>query len=125
MLAIVWYYLTRRIHPDTNALKGGKETVAQQLRELGPASREEIYIAIVFVTVALLWLARGFTSFGPLADIQDSTIAIAGGLALFMIPSHRARGEFLLNWQTAVNAILLAEYQLATGDETYFADLEK
>jgi hypothetical protein len=29
------------------------------------------------------------------------------------------------NWQAASSAIVLAEYQLATGDDTYFADLEK
>jgi len=29
------------------------------------------------------------------------------------------------NWQTASSAILLAEYQLATGDDTYFGDLKK
>ncbi len=29
------------------------------------------------------------------------------------------------NWQTAANGIFLAEYQLATGDATYFAELKK
>ena len=29
------------------------------------------------------------------------------------------------NWQTASNGILLAEYQLATGDKTYFSELKK
>ena len=29
------------------------------------------------------------------------------------------------NWQAASSAILLAEYQLATGDETYFGDLKE
>jgi hypothetical protein len=29
------------------------------------------------------------------------------------------------NWQTAANGILLAEYQLATGDNTYFEELKK
>jgi hypothetical protein len=29
------------------------------------------------------------------------------------------------NWQTAANGILLAEYQLATGDRSYFEDLKK
>ena len=29
------------------------------------------------------------------------------------------------NWQAATTAMLLAEYQLATGDKTYFPDLEK
>ena len=28
------------------------------------------------------------------------------------------------NWQTAANGIFLAEYQLATGDKTYFEDLK-
>lgn len=29
------------------------------------------------------------------------------------------------SWQTSTNAILLAEYQLATGDDTFFEDLKK
>jgi hypothetical protein len=29
------------------------------------------------------------------------------------------------NWQTAANGILLGEYQLATGDQTYFKELKK
>ena len=29
------------------------------------------------------------------------------------------------NWQTAANGIFLAEYQLATGDKTYFSELKK
>ncbi|MBT5717281.1 MAG: hypothetical protein HOI70_10240, partial [Opitutae bacterium] len=29
------------------------------------------------------------------------------------------------NWQTAANGIFLAEYQLATGDKTYFEELKK
>ena len=28
------------------------------------------------------------------------------------------------NWQTAANGIFLAEYQLATGDKTYFGELK-
>ena len=103
MLAAVWLYLTRRVCAgQAHSLPGGRELVARQLAELGPMSAEEQKVLVVFVLVALAWISHGFIELPALALVTDSTIAILGGIALFLIPARRGSGRFLLDWPTAV-----------------------
>jgi sodium-dependent dicarboxylate transporter 2/3/5 len=48
------------------------------------------------------WLFRGLLNIKALAEVTDSSVAISGALLLFVIPSDWRKGEFLLDWQTAV-----------------------
>ena len=103
MLLLTWLYLTRILFRSEIAhLPGGREFFRQQLAGLGPMSREEKAVAIVFATVAALWILRGLYQPPALAMVKDSTIAIAGAVVLFMIPVNLKRREFLLDWRTAV-----------------------
>lgn len=103
MLLLTWLYLTRILFRSEIAhLPGGREFFRQQLAGLGPMSREEKAVAIVFATVAALWIMRGLYQPPALAMVKDSTIAIAGAVVLFMIPVNLKRREFLLDWRTAV-----------------------
>jgi sodium-dependent dicarboxylate transporter 2/3/5 len=103
MLAITWFYLTRIIfRSEVDYLPGGQEFIQQQIARLGPMSREEKYVAVVFCTVALLWILRGLFNPVELKMVKDSTIAIAGAMILFMIPVNLSKREFLLDWKTAV-----------------------
>ncbi len=102
-MGFTWVYLTRFVYRgEIGRLPGGRELIAQQLQALGPMSRQERWVLGVFITVALAWITRGFLPFESLRLVHDSTIAIAGGVALFLIPSDLRRGEFLLDWATAV-----------------------
>lgn len=103
MLVLAWLYLTRvQFRSEVNQLPGGREYIREQLATLGPMSREEKLVSIVVCSVALLWVLRGlFQPFGLLM-VKDSTIAIGGALLLFLIPVNLRRGEFLLDWKTAV-----------------------
>ena len=102
-MGFTWVYLTRFVYRgEIGRLPGGRELIAQQLQALGPMSRQERWVLGVFITVALAWITRGFLPFESLRLVHDSTIAIAGGVALFLIPSNLRRGEFLLDWATAV-----------------------
>jgi sodium-dependent dicarboxylate transporter 2/3/5 len=65
-------------------------------------SRAEKRVAWVFGSVAVMWICRGLIDWAPLGMIRDSTIAIAGALALFVIPADWQQRTFLLDWQTAV-----------------------
>jgi sodium-dependent dicarboxylate transporter 2/3/5 len=65
-------------------------------------SRQEKQLTVVVCTVALLWVLRGLLLPAELQMVKDSTIAIAGALVLFLIPVNLRRGEFLLDWKTAV-----------------------
>ncbi len=103
MLTLAWLYLTRMLCPDTKThLPGGGEFIGRQLAGLGPMSRQEKQVAVVFATVALLWILRGLYQPAGLAMVKDSTIAIAGALLLFLIPVNLKKREFLLDWKTAV-----------------------
>ena len=103
MLAVTWWYLTRILRQGTQArLPGGKQLILQQLERLGPMTRQEKQVAVVFTSVALLWILRGLYQPAGLAMVKDSTIAIAGALLLFLIPVNLQKREFLLDWKTAV-----------------------
>ena len=103
MLIISWIYLTRiGFRSEMDALPGGRQLIEQQLADLGPISRQERWVLVVFLTVAGAWIGRSVIDIPLFKTVQDSTIAIAGALALFLIPANLKRREFLLDWQTAV-----------------------
>lgn len=103
MLISIWLYLTRIAFPsEVDDFPGGAELVRTELARLGPISAQEKSVLVVFVSVALMWIGRGFVDHPALGMVKDSSIAILGALALFVIPADRKKGEFLLDWSTAV-----------------------
>jgi sodium-dependent dicarboxylate transporter 2/3/5 len=103
MLAIAWLYLTRIAYPGGgSAAAGTRALLRDELQQLGPTSREEKWILLIFVTVAAAWILRGLLDTAWLEGVGDATIAMAGATLLFLIPSNWRRGEFLLDWQSAV-----------------------
>jgi sodium-dependent dicarboxylate transporter 2/3/5 len=103
MLVLAWLYLTRvQFRSEVGQLPGGRDYIHEQLARLGPMSRQEKQLTVVVCTVALLWVLRGLLLPAELQMVKDSTIAIAGALVLFLIPVNLRRGEFLLDWKTAV-----------------------
>ncbi|MCD6375308.1 MAG: SLC13/DASS family transporter [Caldisericaceae bacterium] len=102
MLFVAWVYLTRFASvPEIDQLPGGKELLVSELKKLGKMKKAECYVLTVFAIVAALWISRGFVHLGP-STIHDATIAIAGAIALFLIPVDWKRGVFVLDWQSAV-----------------------
>jgi sodium-dependent dicarboxylate transporter 2/3/5 len=102
MLVVTWMFLTRIVfRSELQHMPVGQDFIRQQIARLGPMTREETYVAAVFVTVAALWILRGLLQPEAMKMVKDSTIAIAGALVLFLIPVNLKQGEFLLDWKTA------------------------
>jgi len=104
-VAIVWVYVTRfLIPPRMDTLPGGMEVIDDEIKALGPMTREEKLVLVVFAATALGWLTRSFLLEPIIPGIADSMIAIAGALVLFLIPARETDGSFtfLLDWETAV-----------------------
>lgn len=102
MLIITWYYLTHFAFPsEIDDLPGGKDSIKKEIHKLGKMSRQEKTVLFVFLLVGTLWITRGFIKIEAFKFITDSTIAMAGALSLFIIPSNLEKGEFLLDWKTA------------------------
>lgn len=102
LLAICWVYLVKfafkfNLPP---ALDSGKKEILRQLRELGPMTVEEIRVSIVFGFVSFCWIVRSFLLQKYIPALDDTIIAIAGVLLLFVLPSSQ-KSTKLLDWKTA------------------------
>ncbi|MCX7359730.1 MAG: DASS family sodium-coupled anion symporter [Alphaproteobacteria bacterium] len=76
--------------------------VKDALHALGPITKPEVRIGIVFALTAFAWMFRVQIAEIPgLTALTDTGVAIAGALLLFFIPSGRDRGEKLIDWKTA------------------------
>jgi len=64
-------------------------------------SQEEWAVAVVFVVTAFLWITRSFLLNIFIPGINDTVIAIAAALTLFIIPSKEKKGQPLLTWEEA------------------------
>lgn len=101
LLAAGWLYLTRIAFPvKFSGVQGAAAEINQHLQSFGKMSYEEKMVALVFSLTASAWILRSFVLVNLLPGIDDTVIAIAGALALFVIPS-RTRGKRLMDWQAA------------------------
>jgi sodium-dependent dicarboxylate transporter 2/3/5 len=103
-----WWVLCRQFIKDrTTRVPGGEELLREELARLGPASRGERVVLVVFTLTALLWVVREpltqwAAPFAPfLGGLSDAGIAMGGALALFIIPVDLRRGQSAMNWETA------------------------
>jgi sodium-dependent dicarboxylate transporter 2/3/5 len=103
MLPLAWVVLTRfAFNVDFHTSAEGKAELARMKEELGPMSTPEKRVAAVFLTMALTWVFRPLLVKVPgLAALDDSAIAIAGAVALFIIPSGKQEDPLLLRWRYA------------------------
>ena len=98
-LPLSYLLLTRVSFPlGITELPGAREGVERDLASLGPVSRQEWAVAVVFVATALAWVFRPLLE-DAVPGISDGGIAIVGALSLFIIPA--GEGRFVLDWETA------------------------
>jgi len=101
---LVWYLLTKFIYPvNFKASINAKAELETMLSELGAMTNEEKKVVIVFTFTAFCWIFRQVLDDLPgLSLLDDSVIAMIGGLSLFFI--HRKdKKEKLLDWEDAQN----------------------
>jgi sodium-dependent dicarboxylate transporter 2/3/5 len=105
MLVLAWAILTKLIFAVGHGRHGDVEAmIAGDLEDMGPLSRGEQLTASVIACVAAAWIVRPFLSAAlPGMEISDTVIAIAGAVALFIIPVDAKRGIFILDREWAAH----------------------
>ena len=112
-IAIAWLLITRVMFRfELSDIPGGRAMIDEQYRELGPMSQGEKMVLAVFSGAAFLWIVPGLLSnIGALAEampwldsLDDTVIAIAAGLILFLLPGDRD-GHMVLDWHDAENGL--------------------
>ena len=103
MLPLAWIVLTRfAFKVDFHTSDEGRAELRRMKEGLGSMSTPEKRVAIVFLIIAATWITRPLLAQIPgLGGLDDSGIAIAGAIALFVIPSGDKRDPLLLRWTYA------------------------
>jgi len=114
LVVVTWAYLAFLVFPfPTLGWQSDRQFLQERLQALGPMSSQERKVLTIAALTALLWIFREDLPFGGLTipgwkhllpssvTIQDSTVAMAMAILLFLIPADRQKGMFLLDWETA------------------------
>ena len=97
-IVLTHFILVRMCLPDRGLeVPGLRQQVRSELAKLGPFSRGEKTVAVIFLAAAFCWIAQPL--FKPLAPgINDTTIAIGAAVLLFCIPVDWKSRTFALGW---------------------------
>ena len=100
MLPIAWVLLTRFVFKvNFKTSYEGRALLRQMKDDLGPITVPEKRVAIIVFTLALSWILRPLlTKLPGLEALDDSSIAMAGGIALFLLPSGDKEDPMLIRW---------------------------
>jgi len=103
MMPVAWLLLCWPLFGKGHArFEAIGSVVKDALKALGPITRPEVRIGIIFALVALTWMTRTELAKLPgLSALTDTGVAIFGALLLFFVPSGRGNGEKLIDWKTA------------------------
>lgn len=106
---IGWLLMTRVLFRfRLEELPGGRDMIQEEIRRLGRLSQGEKSVLAVFLGAAFLWVVPPVLAslpgvgarLGPLGRLDDNAIAIAAGIALFLLPAG-TRGCMVLEWKDA------------------------
>jgi sodium-dependent dicarboxylate transporter 2/3/5 len=100
LLLACWFYMVRIAFPlQKKRSSTGKAEIQKQLQQLGKTSFEEKAVGLVFILTALAWVTRTFLLSPFFPALNDTMIAMAGVVLLFVIPSRKKKyKQGLLNW---------------------------
>ncbi len=109
VLTLCYLMLTRIIFPNhLKKIEGSAELIEEKLRALGRISRTEMFVLGIFFITSFCWIFRPFINewitilfnLEPTKNILDDTIiAMAGGLLMFTVPMNLKKGEFIIKWE--------------------------
>lgn len=104
LLFFCWQYLTRIAFKfQQKTFPGGKAEINRQLKSLGKLSYEEKNVLAIFILMALAWISRSFFLQKFIPNIDDTIIAMIGGLILFVLPTKDNKEmPNIIDWKTAV-----------------------
>ncbi len=112
-LIVCYFVLSKYYLKNLHSFEIGKEYFREQYKKLGKMSYEEKWVFGIFIGCILLWFSRadldfdnfkikGWTNLFPVPKfVDDSFVAIAAALLLFIIPSKAHKGSALLVWEDA------------------------
>jgi sodium-dependent dicarboxylate transporter 2/3/5 len=104
VMLIFAFLVLVRVFPFPALAAADTHLVSDMLRGIGRMTTPEKRVAAVFTVVVACWVLRPFIGNRVGFELTDTGIAIAGAIALFLIPSDWRSRTFLLDLATARKA---------------------
>jgi solute carrier family 13 (sodium-dependent dicarboxylate transporter), member 2/3/5 len=101
MLLVTWWWLTRKDFGLGDQAADSEGMLRAQLDALGRLSRGEKMVGVVFVLTAAAWIFQPLLAANLIVWLNDTIIAIAAAVILFLLPVNLRERQFLMDWDTA------------------------
>ena len=101
LLTALYFVMVKWLFPNHIAASAHmKQEIRTQLSALGPMSRSERRVLIIFACTSLLWITKDLINLLEFFQLDDTMIALIGAIALFICPSGNAGSgsKRLLEW---------------------------
>jgi len=105
MIPVVWLVLLKAYPPEIIRLSGERERMIVELNALGPISAGERRTIGVVLAAVFLWISNPFWGnllpavlAGRLEWVDEYSIGLICGAALFVVPVDVRKGRFILDW---------------------------
>jgi sodium-dependent dicarboxylate transporter 2/3/5 len=106
LLLSTYLIITRILFPNNlKNVEGTGELIEKKLLELGPISKEEKRVLTIFALTSFFWIFQQlFNSYVFKKELlNDTNIAMTGGLLMFVVPANFKKHVFLLDWKDTIN----------------------
>lgn len=88
LLFSLYFVMTKWLYPNKlGADAGTRDLIKFELQQLGPLTTAEKRVLFIFVSTAVLWITKDLINTLNVVKLDDTMIAMAGALALFICPA--------------------------------------
>lgn len=100
LLLLLYLVMVKWLFPNRMADDvATRELIRSELRKLGRFSGAEKKVLYIFSTTALLWITKDLVNSIGIIRLDDTMIALIGGISLFVFRSGGDRDGALLEWE--------------------------
>jgi len=101
MMGIMYGLLVFVLYPNRMApIAGSEQLISSQLNELGPMGKAETRVSIIVLFTALGWILRSpINNLIGTPILNDTLIAMLGGVLMFVIPAGQGDRKVLMGWK--------------------------
>lgn len=105
LLASCYFIITKILYRNNlSSIEGSEKLIQRKLHELGKMTREEKLVLAVFSVTCFFWIFR--QNLNQLIGknlLDDTTIAMTGGISMFLLPLNLRESKFLMDWSDMKN----------------------
>lgn len=101
LLTVIYFVLVKWMFPNKQLeFSASKDVINSELKKLGPTSKKEKMVLVIFAITVFLWIFRTLiNSVFPSIGLSDTVISMIAAVSLFAVPYNLKKGDFILKWK--------------------------